>query len=94
MIYLRDRALTRQNITKKLLVNKEEENKEFSKSLMEEEKTIIKNNKLFIEYVRQVNELLKLLKKISKKGFVSSFLNKENKNNENDRALLNINIMI
>ena len=78
MIYLRDRALTRHKITDNILSNDNEKNNEFTKNLEEEEKRIEENNKLFIEYVHQINELLKLLTKISKKGFIYYFLEDEN----------------
>ena len=77
MIYLRDRALTRQKITKKLINSEGEKDIEFTQNIKEDEKKIIENNNIFINYVHQINELLKLLKKISKKGFTYSFLEKE-----------------
>ena len=60
MIYLRDRALTRSKINDSIL----EKEDEFAKNLKEEEKIIFENNKIFVEIVRQIEELIKLLKKI------------------------------
>ena len=76
MIYLRDRALTRYKITDSLLLENKQDT--FTKNIQEEEKIILKNNKIFIEYVHQINELLKLLNKIIQKGFLFYFDDIEN----------------
>ena len=80
MIYLRDRALTRNKINDSIL-NKEDE---FIKNLKEEEKIIFENNKTFVEIVHQINELMKLLNKIAQKGFLFYFNDKDNYNYKSD----------
>ena len=76
LIYLRDRALTRNKINDSLLEKKDE----FIKNIKQEEQIILENNKIFVEIVRQINELMKHLNKISQKGFFFNFIeNKEKK---------------
>ena len=75
LIYLRDRALTRSKINDSLL----EKEDEFIKNLKEEEKIIFENNKIFVEIVHQIKELIKILDKISQKGFIFYFDNNEKK---------------
>ena len=86
MIYLRDRALTRYKISDSVLNNEDKKSQiDFKKTLKEEEEIIFKNNKIFIECVHQINEILKILNKLSKKGFLFYFENeKKNNNNENE----------
>ena len=48
MIYLRDRALTRYNITDTLFSSDIKKNSEFTKNIKVEENRIIKNNQIFI----------------------------------------------
>ena len=79
MIELRDRALTRNKINDSLLDKQDE----FTKNLKEEEQIISENNNIYIEIVHKINELIKLLNKISQKGFIYYFENKEIKNNNN-----------
>ena len=78
MIYLRDRALTRNKINDSLLDEKDE----FMKNLKEEEQIIFLNNKLFVEIVHQINDLLKLLNKIIQKGFLFYFEPEQKENNK------------
>ena len=88
MIYLRDRALARYNLLDNLLSNKNLFNdKKLIKNLKEEEK-IIENNKYFVEFVNQANQLIKLLTKISQKGFLYYFRDKEIKKDENNKDIV------
>ena len=73
MIYLRDRALTRTKINDSLL----DKHDDFITNLKKEEEIISKNNKTFVKIVDQINELIKLIKKISQKGFIFYFEDKE-----------------
>ena len=77
MIYLRDRALTRNKINDSLLDKRDE----FTKKLKEEEQIISENNEIYIEIVHQINELIILFNKISQKGFLYYFKKNEIKNN-------------
>ena len=93
LIYLRDRALTRNKINDSLL----EKNDEFIQNLKQEEQIVSENNKIFVEIVRQINELIKLLNKIAQKGFLYYFeenVNFENIDEINDILLLKIKIKI
>ena len=65
LINLRDRTLTRNKINDSLLKKKDE----FIKNIKQEEQIILENNKIFVEIMRQINELIKHLNKISQKGF-------------------------
>ena len=73
MIYLRDRALTRTKINDSLL----DKHDDFITNLKKEEEIISKNSKTFVEIVHHINELIKLIKKISQKGFIFYFEDKE-----------------
>ena len=84
MIYLRDRALERYKITDSFFPENKGQNNDFTKNLEKEEKRIFERNQIFSEYVRQINELLNLLKEISQKGYIYYFEDEEvNKNKEN-----------
>ena len=97
LIYLRDRALTRNKINDSLLGKKGES----IKKIKQEEKIISENNKIFVEIVHQINELMKLLNKISQKGFLFYLGNNKDKittfemlEKINDILLLKIKIKI
>ena len=84
MIYLRDRALTRAKINDSILNEDKQKQNDFTKNLKEEEEIIFNNNKIFIKCVHQINELLKILNKLTQKGFLFYFENKKNINNNNE----------
>ena len=97
LIYLRDRALTRNKINDTLLEKKDE----FIQNLKQEEQIISENNKIFVEIVRQINELMKHLNKISQNGFFFYFPDNIDKNSNfetidkiNNILLLKIKIKI
>ena len=97
LIYLRDRALTRNKINDSLLEKKDE----FIQNIKQEEQIILENNKIFVEIVRQINELMKHLNKISQKGFFFCFRENKEKNSSfemidkiNNILLLKIKIKI
>ena len=97
LIYYRDRALTRNKINDSLLEKKDE----FIKNIKQEEQIILENNKIFVEIVRQINELMKHLNKISQKGFFFCFRENKEKNSSfemidkiNNILLLKIKIKI
>ena len=79
LIGLRDRAIN--NTYKKV-----DYNKKFKEAIDKDEEIMIKNNKVFIEYIHQINELLKLIKRITKKGLLFKFekIEELNNNKEND----------
>ena len=79
LIELRDRAIN--NTYKKF-----DYNKKFKEVIDKEEEVIIKNNKIFIECVHQINELLKLIKRITKKGllFKNDKIEELDNNNKKD----------
>ena len=97
LLFLRNRAIT--NRYKKI-----DYNNKFKNNIDENEEILIENNKIFIEYVHQINELIKLLKKFIKKGISYTFdkFNEINKDNiylylnqiENNFFLIKIKIII
>jgi len=82
MIYLRDRALTRYKITDSFLSENNKKNYDFAKNLQKEEKKIFENNQIFIKYVQQINDLLKLLDKITQRGYF--YYVEDEENNKDD----------
>jgi hypothetical protein len=88
MIYLRDRALTRAKINDSIF--DKNNNDEFIENLKKEEKIILRNNQLFIENVHQINVLIKLMDKISRKGFIYYLEDSEmKKNNDKNDIVVN-----
>ena len=81
LIELRDRALTNRY--------KNQNNKYLEEQLIAQEKIIVVNNEYFIELVHQINEILKILNKLSDKGFIYYFLENEEKNQNNGEKLEN-----
>ena len=83
MIYLRDRALTRNKISDQVFMKKEEGSKEFYENLKKEQEKINQNNILFVSYVHQINKLFDILNKITKKGFYFPVSKDEEKKDNN-----------
>ena len=76
---LRERAIN--NRYKKI-----DYNKNYKEKIDKYEEITIKNNKIFIEFVRQINELLKLIKKISKKGIIYKLSKEEEEKISNKKS--------
>jgi len=87
MIYLRDRALTRYKINDNFLSENKNKNFNFTENFQKEEKIIFENNQIFIKYVHQINELLKLLNKIAQRGYFYYFEDEENNANKKNEDI-------
>ena len=79
LMNLRERAIN--NRYKKI-----DYNKNYREKIDKYEEITIKNNKIFIEFVRQINELLKLIKKISKKGIIYKLSKEEEEKISNKKS--------